>query len=362
MTLWNRLRSWLRATLHRSWLENDMDAELRFHIETFAEDLVRAGMARQEAMRRARLEFGGIERTKEECRDARGANLLEALAQDLRYGLRMLRKNPASTAAVVLALALGIGLNTTVFSFVNALLLRPPTGVEAPDKLLQLWLHNRGTSGMEGYLPLTYPDYVYYRDHNQSFTGMLAFDGDPESVIWNRSGEGQVVLGQLVSGTFFSLLGVHASLGRTFVPEDDQPGSPQPVVVLGHSFWQQRLASDPKVLGKSLLLNGPSFTVIGVAPGGFAGLLVAIEPDFWAPVTVAEQILHDAGRLTNRQGYWLFAVGRLKPGVAAPRAGSEVNLLAQLIEKQHPDTNQNLGANLFPATLVPGPYRGFVKI
>jgi predicted permease len=361
MTLWNRLRSWWRVILHRSCLENEMDAELRFHLEAFAEDLVRSGMARQEAMRRARLEFGGIERTKEECRDARGANLLEALAQDLRYGLRMLRKNPASTAAVVLALALGIGLNTTVFSFVNALLLRPPTGVEAPDKLLQLWLHNRGTSGMEGYLPLTYPDYVYYRDHNQSFTGMLAFDGDPESVIWNRSGEGQVVLGQLVSGNFFSLLGVNASLGRTFLPEDDQPGHPQPVVVLGHSFWQQRLASDPKVVGKSLLLNGTSFTVIGVAPGGFAGLLVAIEPDFWAPVTVAEQILHDAGRLTNRQGYWLFAVGRLKPGVAAPRAGSEVNLLAQLIEKQHPDTNKNLGANLFPATLVPGPYRGFVS-
>jgi predicted permease len=361
MTFWNRLRSWWRVVLHRSCLENDMDAELRFHMEAFAEDLVRSGMARQEAMRRARLEFGGIERTKEECRDARGANVLEALAQDLRYGLRMLGKNPGSTAAVVLALALGIGINTTVFSFVNALLLRPPIGVEAPDKLLQLWLHSRGTSGVEGYLPLTYPDYVYYRDHSQSFTGMLAFDGDPESVIWNRSGEGQVVLGQLVSGNFFSLLGVNASLGRTFLPEEDQPGNPQPVVVLGHSFWQQRLDSDPQVVGKSLLLNGTSFHVIGVAPGGFAGLLVAIEPDFWAPVTVAEQILHDAGRLTNRRGYWLFAVGRLKPGVDAPRAGSEVNRLAQLIEQEHPDTNKNLGANLFPATLVPGPYRGYVS-
>ena len=115
------------------------------------------------------------------------------------------------------------------------------------------------------------------------------------------------------------------------------------------------------MVGKSLLLNGTSFNVIGVAPGGFAGLLVAIEPDFWAPVTVAEQMLHDAGRLTNRRGYWLFAVGRLNPGVDAPRAGSEVNRLAQLIEQEHPDTNKNLGANLFPATLVPGPYRGYVS-
>ncbi|HXC87728.1 MAG TPA: ABC transporter permease [Candidatus Cybelea sp.] len=361
MTFWSRLRSWRRVILDRSRLENDMDAELRFHVEAFARDLVGNGMERQEAMRRARLEFGGIERTKEECRDARGANLLESWSQDLGYGLRMLRKNPGSTAAVVLALALGIGLNTTVFSFVNALLLRPPTGVEAPDKLLQLWLHNRGTSGIEGYLPVTYPDYVYYRDHNQSFTGMLAFDGDPESVIWNRSGEGQVVLGQLVSGNFFSLLGVHASLGRTFLPEDDQPRNPRPVVVLGHSFWQQHLGSDPQVVGKSLLLNGTSFTVIGVAPGRFSGLLVAIEPDFWAPLTAAEQILHDAGRLTDRHGYWLFAVGRLKPGVDAPRAGSEVNLLALLIEQEHPDTNKNLGASVFPATLVPGPYRGYVS-
>jgi predicted permease len=360
MTFWSRLRSWRRVILDRSRLENDMDAELRFHMEAFAEELVRSGMARQEAMRRARLEFGGIERTKEECRDARGANLLESLSQDLGYGLRMLGKNPGSTAAVVLALALGIGLNTTVFGFANALLLRPPTGVDAPDKLLQLWVHNRGSSGIEGYFPLNYPDYIYYRDHNQSFTGMLAFDGDPESVIWNRSGEGQVVLGQLVSGNFFSL-GVHASLGRTFLPEDDQPLSPQPVVVLGHSFWQQHLGSDPKVVGKTLLLNGTNFTVIGVAPDGFAGLLVAIEPDFWAPLTMAAQILHDAGRLTNRQGYWLFAVGRLRPGVSAPRAGSEVNLLALLNEQEHPDTNKNLGANLFPATLVPGPYRGYVS-
>jgi len=360
MTLWSKVRSWWSATRGRSRMESEMDAELRFHIEAFAEDLVRSGISREEAWRRARIEFGGVERAKEECREARGANLLESIAQDLRYGLRMLTKNPGSTAAVVLALALGIGLNTTVFSFVNALLLRPPARVEDPNQLMELWLHNRGASGIEGYLPLTYPDYVYYRDHNQSFAGMLAFDGDPESVIWNRSGVGQIVQGQLVSGNFFSLLGVNASMGRTLLPEDDHPGSAKMVVVLGHSFWQQRLGSDPHVVGKHLVLNGISFDVIGVAPSEFAGLLVAIEPDFWAPVSMAEQLLHDPGRLTNRQGYWLFAVGRLKPGANAARAGAEADLLAHLIEQQHPDTNKNLGARLFAATLVPGPYRGYV--
>jgi predicted permease len=352
---------WIKQLFSRRKLRGELAEEIRQHLEEKIEEFVSTGMSREEAAYAARRQFGNVALTERDSREVWRWSSVEDFLMDVRYGLRMLRKNPGSTAAVVIALAVGIGLNTTVFSFVNALLLRPPAGVEAPDKLMELWLHNRGASGVEGYLPLTYPDYVYYRDHNQSFAGMLAFDGDPESVIWNRSGEGQVVQGQLVSGNFFSLLGVSASLGRAFLPEDDQPGNPQAVVVLGHTFWQQRLGSDPNVVGKSLLLNGKNFNVIGVAPGGFAGLLVAIEPDFWAPVTMAEQILHDSGRLTNRQGYWLFAVGRLKPGVDATRARAEMNLLALLIEQDHPDTNKNLGATVFPATLVPGPYRGYVS-
>jgi predicted permease len=361
MTFWSRFRSWLQTTLRRSRMESEMDAELRFHIEAFAEDLVRSGVSRDEAMRRARIEFGGVERAKEECRDARGANLLESLVQDLRYGLRMLAKNPGSTAAVVLALALGISLNTAVFSFVNALLLRPPTSVQVPGQLLELWLHNRGASGVESDLPLTYPDYVYYRDHNRSFAGMLAFDGDPESAIWNRSGDGQVVQGQLVSGNFFSLLGVNAFVGRTLAPEDDVAGTPHALVVLGHSFWQRRLDSDPAIVGKTLQLNGRNFTVAGVAPPGFAGLLAAVEPDFWAPLTTVEQFTHDVGRLANRQGHWLLVVGRRRPGVVAANAGAELGVLARQIEADHPDTNKNQDAEVFPATLVPGPYRGYVE-
>jgi predicted permease len=361
MTFWSRFRSWSKTTLRRSRMESEMDAELRFHIEAFAEDLMRGGMSRPEALRRARIEFGGIERIKEEGREARGVNFLDTFVQDLRYGLRMLSKHPSSTAAVVLALALGIGLNTTVFSFVNALLLRAPTSVRATDQLLEVWLRDRGASGIEGYLPLTYPDYVYYRDHNRSFAGIVAFDGDPESVIWNRSGEGQVVQGQLVSGNFFSVLGVNTFLGRPLAPEDDVTGNPNALVVLGHSFWQRRLDSDLAIVGKTLQLNGTNFTVAGVAPSGFAGLLVAVEPDFWAPLTTVEQFTHDVGRLTNRQGHWLIVVGRRRPGVAAATAGAELGVLARQIEADHPDTNKNQDAEVFPATLVPGPYRGYVE-
>jgi predicted permease len=286
---------------------------------------------------------------------------LETLWQDLRYGARMLRKNPGSTAAVVIALALGIGLNTTVFTFVNALLLRPPAGVKAPDRLLEVWIHNPRSSGAEGYLPLTYPDYLYYRDHNQSFGGMLAFDGDPESVIWNKSGEGQVVMGQLVSGNFFSLLGVNAVLGRTISAEDDRTMNSPPVVVLGHAFWQQSFGSDPMIVGKALMLNGVNYSVIGVAPAGFAGLLVGIEPDFWAPTTMVEQITRDKGRLSNWHGHWLIAIGRLKPEASISGARAEVSVLEHQIELDHPDLKRNLDAFVFPETLIPGPYRIYVS-
>ena len=352
---------WMKQLFLRRRIYGDLSDEIQAHLEEKIEELVRRGMPRKEAAAAARREFGNVTLTKEDSREVWRWPSIENLLADIGYGLRMLRKSPGSTAAVVMALALGMGMNTTVFSFVNALLLRPPRRVEAPNKLVELWLHNRVASGIQGYLPLTYPDYVYYRDHNQSFTGLLAFDGDPEPVIWNRFGEGQVVQGQLVSGNFFSVLGVNAFLGRTFLPEDDQTGNPQPVVVLGHSFWQQRLGSDPQVVGKSLLLNGTNFNVIGVAPSGFAGLLVAIEPDFWAPATMIEQVTRDSGRLTNRQAYWLLAVGRLKPGVDATRARTEMNRLAGVMEQDHPDTNKNLGATVFPAALVPGPYRGYVS-
>jgi hypothetical protein len=196
-------------------------------------------------------------------------------------------------------------------------------------------------------LPLTYPDYLYHRDHNHSFAGMLAFDGDPESVIWNKSGEGQVVMGQLVSGNFFSLLGVNALLGRTISAEDDRTTNSQPVVVLGHAFWQQSFASDPLIVGKTLMLNGVNYSVIGVAPAGFAGLLVGIEPDFWAPTTMVEQITRDKDRLSNWHGHWLIAIGRLKPEANVRGARADVSVLEHQIELDHPDLKRNLDATVF---------------
>src|SRR6266568_4747148 len=361
MSLLRNITSGLRSLFRKDQVDRELDEELGAYLEMEAVEKMKEGMSRKDAVRTVRLERGSLEITKEVVRSGGWEYLVDTLWRDLLFAVRMLRRNPGSTAAVVIALALGIGLNTTVFSFVNALLLRPPEGVKAPEELREIWMHNPRDSGAQGYLPLTYPDYLYYRDHNQSFEGILAYDGDPHLVIWNRSGEGQTVLGQLVSGNFFSLLAVNAVLGRTISAEDDQPANPQPVIVLGYGFWRRHLGSDSTFLGKTLMLNGVNYSVIGVAPPGFTGLFVGLEPDFWAPTAMVEQITRDKGRLSNWHSHSLIAIGRLKPEASTVAARAEVSVLEHQIETDHPDLKRNLDATVFPATLIPAPYRIYVS-
>jgi MacB-like periplasmic core domain len=214
-------------------------------------------------------------------------------------------------------------------------------------------------SGIERFLPLTYPDYVYYRDHAKTFSGMIAFDGDPEGVTWNRDGNGEVVQSQVVSGNFFSTLGVPATMGRTISPADDAPAA-EPVATISSSFWRGRLGSDPNVVGKRLVLNGVEYRVVGVMPAGFEGLEIAIEPDSWVPMAMAEKITRDTGRLTSWNSYWLFGVGRLKAGVGIAEARAEMNVMAEQIARGHPDTRKDRGVVVYPQTMVPGPFRGYV--
>src|SRR6266478_4852050 len=361
MSLLRNITSGLRSLFRKDQVDRELNEELSAYLEMEAAEKMKQGMSRKDALRAVRLERGSLEITKEVVRSGGWESLVDTLWRDLLFAVRMLRRNPGSTAAVVIALALGIGLNTTVFSFVNALLLRPPEGVKAPEELREIWMHNPRDSGAQGYLPLTYPDYLYYRNHNQSFEGILAYDGDPHLVIWNRSGEGQTVLGQLVSGNFFSLLAVNAVLGRTISGEDDQPTNPQPVIVLGYGFWRRHLGSDSTFLGKTLMLNGVNYSVIGIAPPGFTGLFVGLEPDFWAPTAMVEQITRDKGRLSNWHSHSLIAIGRLKPEASTVAARAEVSVLEHQIETDHPDLKRNLDATVFPATLIPAPYRIYVS-
>lgn len=350
-----------RAFFAQSKANREFDEELQTHLQLLRERFASQGMSEEDADAAARRQFGNATFVHQQQREARTFLSPSNLWRDLCFGARMMRKNPGSTAAIVIALALGIGMNACVFTFVNTLLLRPPTGVQAPGELREIFLHSKGASGIESYLPFTYPDYSYFRDHAHSFRDLLAFDGDPESVIWNRSGEGRVLQIQVVSGNFFSLLGVNAVAGRTFSSEDDQASNPQPVIVLGHAFWQRSFASDPNIIGKNLLLNGTNFTVIGVAPAGFSGILIGMEPDVWAPLAIAGQVFHDPDRLKGQGSFWLLVAGRLAPGADSSRAQAEMRVLAHQVELAHPDTHKNLEAEIFPAALVPSIYRGYVS-
>src|SRR5438132_9422673 len=361
MSLLRNITSGLRSLFRKDQVDRELDEEVGAYLEMEAAEKMKQGMSRKDAVRTVRLERGSLEITKEVVRSGGWESLVDTLWRDLLFAVRMLRRNPGSTAAVVIALALGIGLNTTVFSFVNALLLRPPEGVKAPEELREIWMHNPRDSGAQAYLPLTYPDYRYYRDHNQSFEGMLVYDFEPQMVTWNRSGEGQTEFGQLVSGNFFSLLGVNAVLGRTISAEDDQPANPQSVVVLGYGFWRRHLGSDSTIVGKALMLNGVNYNVIGVTPARFTGLLVGFEADFWAHTAMVEQITRDKGRLSNWGVHSLIAIGRLKPAASTNGARAEAGVLEHQIEKEHPLLRRIECAPDFPASLLPAPLRTYVS-
>jgi len=339
--------------------QSDFAAEIEAHLELETQQLREQGLSEEEARRAARRAFGNLTQAQERFYESGCWLWWDHLVQDVRYGLRMLGKNPGFTAVAVLSLALGIGANTTIFSFVNALLFRTPA-VEAPGRLLQLWQRNAKASGLEEYMPLSYPGYMYYRDHNQVFSDLLAFDGEMRPVSWSRKTEGGLVQGQLVSGNFFATLGVRPILGRAFLPNEDQAPASHFVIVLSHAFWEQRLGSDPAILGKALTLNGRDFTVVGVAPADFTGIIVGNQPDFWAPLAATFEFTHDPQLLEGWDSLWLFGIGRLKPGATASQARAEMSVIASRLRQDRPENNREIEAATFPVDLLPGPFRGYV--
>jgi predicted permease len=350
----------IKELFEQSRANREFEDELEQHLQLLTDRFVSQGMPRREAVSAARRQFGNAALLQQRHREARTFLFFSSIWRDVCFGARMLRKHRGSTAAVVVALALGIGMNACIFTFVNALLLRPLAGIRAPGEMREVWEHSRTANGIHSFMPLTYPDYVFFRDHARSFSGLLGYDGDPEGIIWNRGGHGEVIHGQLVSGNAFSVAGVGVTIGRSFTPADDQPDNPQPLVILRNNFWKQSLGSDPHILGKSMMLNGTNYTIIGVAQPGFTGFEVAMAPDFWTTLSMEEKLIHDPGRLTSRNSNWLLTEGRLAPGQNTKSAQAEISLLAREIELAHPDTNKDMDDVLYSFAPVPGPFRGYV--
>jgi predicted permease len=354
--LWARLKG--QAAQARE--DQAFDEEIREHTALLEERFKAQGMSAEDAAWAARRQFGNITTLKERQKAQRGFLSPSEWLRDVRFGLRTLARRPVSNAAIVVALALGIGMNTAVFTFVNGILLRPPQGVTQTQQMIELWLKNPKQSGPQAYLPFNYPDYAYYHDHARSLEGLLAFDGDGVDVIWNRAGSGQNLNVAAVSGNFFSLLGVNAAMGRTLSVDDDRIDNPRQMVVLSYACWKNKMASDPGIVGRTLMLNGEAFTVAGVAPQQFVGLMVATEPDMWAPLAAQEKLSHDKTRLTNRETSWLIVAGKMRNSGDRKIVQSEMHVIAKQLALAHPEEHEHADAEVYAMTLMPGPYRVYV--
>jgi putative ABC transport system permease protein len=267
---------------------------------------------------------------------------MNSLLQDLRFGVRLFVKSPGVMAMAVLALAIGIGANTAIFSLVNGVFLRPLGGVDDPDRLVAL---ERTQNGKVQY-SFGYPDYVDYRDHNSSFIGLAAHCGTP---LGFDNGAAERLRGDLVSGNYFSVLGVKPAVGRLIAPgDDDQPGA-HPVAVLSYGLWLRAFGSDVEVVGRRMRLNGHAFTIIGVASRDFSGTETGGSYDVWIPIKMQVQAIpRTLGRpwFDDRSAGWLALFGRLAPGLSVDQAQDELKTIAQRLEQSYPDTNAGRGVSV----------------
>jgi predicted permease len=332
MTWWHRL--WRRKKM-----EEELEKELRFHLEQHTADLIAQGIDPEEARRQARLALGSPEQVKEKCRDARGTRWLEDLLQDLRYGARTLLKRKGFTFVATLSLALGIGANTAIFSLLDALLLKP-LPVKQPDQLV---IMNIATPSQPGrrYSSFSYPIFRELREKNSVFSGMFARSGLQMSM--SAGDQTERVQGEVVSGNFFSVLGVNPLLGRLLTESDDQTPGAHPIAVISFNFWQRRFGADPNIVGKTINLNSYPFTIIGVAPQGFHGVEVGVAPDVRIPMMMDGQVRPKPGApiFEQRGNMWLGVMARLKTGVSIEQAQADADTAFQIARE--PDVRRVTG-------------------
>ncbi|HKF51700.1 MAG TPA: ABC transporter permease [Candidatus Acidoferrales bacterium] len=340
----NKFSLRLRSLFHRRSADAELDSELDFHLQREIAAKVSAGMPPAEARQAALREFGGVEELKEECRDTRRTNYIHDFGQDVRYALRVLRKSPAFSAIIILTLALGIGANTAIFSLVDSLLLRP-LPAQNPSELTVLAFR-------QGHGPLlTQFSAADLRDIRAQASGafsdmlghMLAFDGV------SLNGKADRALVEYVTGNFFSLLGMKPYAGRFFLPSEGQTPGADPITVLTYGYWKSRFAGDPNIVGKRILINAHPCTVVGIAPPDFRGLYPAPVTQLYFPFAMVETF--EAGwpkdLLSNRILQNLYILARLRPGVSLATAQAALNVVAQRLSAEYPETNKGMTLNVY---------------
>ena len=327
---WKRLT----AAVRRSGCDADLDAELRAHLEALTQENIRRGMPAEEARYAARREFGGVERAKELYRAQRGLPFLETLLQDLRFGARLLAKNPGFTCVAVLTLALGIGANTAIFSVVQGVLLQPPPFPHA-EQLVMVWEDVHLPNYQNDQNTPAPGNFADWKERNSAFSGMAAIGYRS----WNLSGDGEPlrIEGEAFSSDIFSVLQTYPILGRAFTAADDGPGAAR-VAILGYGLWRSRFAADPGVVGRSILLDQEAYSVIGVMPAGFR----FPDPDdqLYVPLSLT------AAQAANHGSHYLRVVARLKTNLTPGQAQSDLAVIAKEVAAQHPDTNTGVGVRV----------------
>ncbi|HVY71668.1 MAG TPA: ABC transporter permease, partial [Verrucomicrobiae bacterium] len=306
--------------------DSEFDSEIESHLQLHIADNLRRGMAPEEARRQAMIKLGGMEATKEACRDQRGLPWLETLWQDVRFGARQLRKNPGFTAVAVLTLALGIGANTAIFSVVDAVLLRP---LAYPDSRELVWLAERGPDWSGG--SLSYPNFADWKHQQSVFEKFGVYSGNNFALA--GAGEPVRLAGALVSAEVFAALRTQPEIGRVFGEDEDKPGAP-PVAVISHALWQTQFGGRAEILNQTISLNGKPYTLLGVMPAGFD---FPYKVDVWVPVGVPAA---DSSWQKRDNHPGIYGLARLKPGVTLEKARAELDVIAVRLEQQYPESNQ----------------------
>src|SRR6266852_2921938 len=330
--------NWVKQLFSRRRLYGDLSEEIREHLEEKIEELVAGDISRKEAEAAARREFGNVRLTEEDSRAVWRWAAMEDFFMDVRFGARMLRKNPGFAAVAIVTLALGIAANTTIFSMVSGWMLRPPR-IKDPTRVVMILSTDPAKGSGWDQNPVSVLDFVAWREQSHAFEDMVASQGSDFALT--GEGEPERLEGRHVSASYFNLLGVSAALGRTFLPDDDQPGHDQ-VVILSDGLWQRRFGSNPQVVGEAVRLNGDSYKVVGVMPKGYR--LGYDGPQMWMPLVFPQQSVLPAAREDRS----LAVMARLKSGVNVETAKAEMAALAQRSEQTYPGTGKGWSATAMP--------------
>jgi len=338
----------LRYFVRPSQVDDEMKEELQEHLDRQIRENIASGMSPDNARYAAMRAMGGISQIEQQCRDARGGNLLEDFVQDLRFGFRQLIRNPGFSALAILCLTLGIGANSAVFSWVEGILFRPYPAVAHQERLFALAGTARGESGATG---LSWPDFVDLQRScslcEETFVSKIT--GSTLSI----GDHAEKATGSIVSANYFEAIGVRPMLGRGFEPGEDVGSNSHPVVVISHQLWQNRYKGDPNIVGKVQRFNNVPHTIIGVAPAGFYGTFVGWAMQFWVPASMEETFESGGYKIEDRDARWIEAYVRLKPGVSRAQAQQEISAIAGRLESSYAATNRGRSMGLWALWQTP---------